>query len=53
MLRNTAILHWIQAGLPMDEVCRRASQGRLLALSICALIWDIDIMDKGMEHNIP
>lgn len=30
VLRNTAILHWIRSGLPLDEVCRRAGyQGRL------------------------
>ena len=30
VLRNTAILHWIRSGLPMDEVCRRAGyQGKL------------------------
>ena len=30
VLRNTAILHWLQAGMPQDEVCRRAGyQGKL------------------------
>ena len=30
VLRNTAILHWLQAGMAQDEVCRRAGyQGKL------------------------
>lgn len=30
VLRNTAILHWLQAGMTQDEVCRRAGyQGKL------------------------
>ena len=30
VLRNTAILHWLKAGLAQDEVCRRAGyQGKL------------------------
>ena len=30
VLRNTAILHWLQDGMAQDEVCRRAGyQGRL------------------------
>ena len=30
VLRNTAILHWLKDGMPVEEVCRRAGyQGRL------------------------
>lgn len=33
VLRNTAILNWLKAGMPLDEVCRRAGYQGKLALA--------------------
>ncbi len=33
VLRNTAILHWLKSGMPLDEVCRRAGYQGKLALA--------------------
>jgi site-specific recombinase XerD len=33
VLRNTAILHWLKAGMPPEEVCRRAGYQGKLALA--------------------
>lgn len=54
VLRNTAILHWIQAGLPMDEVCRRAGyQGRLALEHLRSHLGNRHIMDKAWNTTSP
>ncbi|MCX7249917.1 MAG: tyrosine-type recombinase/integrase [Burkholderiales bacterium] len=50
VLRNTAILHWLQAGMPQDEVCRRAGyQGKLALEHLRAHLSHLS--ETGKEAN--
>jgi site-specific recombinase XerD len=50
VLRNTAILHWLKAGLAQDEVCRRAGyQGKLALEHLRAHLSHLS--ETGKEAN--